>query len=161
VDSRNNGIIDKYIGDGIMAFWGPPFTGTDDHSGPACLAALDQLAGLAGFRAELPEITGLRRGFPEVDIRFVRQPGGQARIYTEGGRGTMICLYFPRYYARTADRDVEDAPVAMPVAEGNQIVLVVDDEPTIRVLIAEVLLHADRGRGRARRAQDSSNQCSG
>ena len=31
----NNGIIDKYIGDGIMAFWGPPFTGTDDHSGPA------------------------------------------------------------------------------------------------------------------------------
>jgi adenylate cyclase len=67
---RNNGIIDKYIGDGIMAFWGPPFTGTDDHSGPACLAALDQLAGLAGFRAELPEITGLRRGFPEVDIRI-------------------------------------------------------------------------------------------
>src|SRR5580693_6448505 len=34
---RNNGIIDKYIGDGTMAFWGPPFTGTDDHSGPACL----------------------------------------------------------------------------------------------------------------------------
>ena len=67
---RNNGIIDKYIGDGIMAFWGPPFTGTDDHSGPACLAALDQLAGLAGFLAELPEITGLRRGFPEVDIRI-------------------------------------------------------------------------------------------
>ena len=67
---RNNGIIDKYIGDGIMAFWGPPFTGTDDHSGPACLAALDQLAGLAGFRAELPEITGFRRGFPEVDIRI-------------------------------------------------------------------------------------------
>jgi adenylate cyclase len=66
----NNGIIDKYIGDGIMAFWGPPFTGMDDHSGPACLAALDQLAGLAGFRAELPEITGLRRGFPEVDIRI-------------------------------------------------------------------------------------------
>src|ERR1700731_1200624 len=53
-----------------MAFWGPPFTGTDDHSGPACLAALDQLAGLAGFRAELPEITGLRRGFPEDDIRI-------------------------------------------------------------------------------------------
>jgi class 3 adenylate cyclase len=67
---RNNGIIDKYIGDGIMAFWGPPFTGTDDHSGRACLAALDQLAGLAGFRAELPEIIGLRHGFPEVDIRI-------------------------------------------------------------------------------------------
>jgi adenylate cyclase len=67
---HNNGIIDKYIGDGIMAFWGPPFTGTEDHSGLACLAALDQLASLVEFRAELPELTGLRRGFPEVDIRI-------------------------------------------------------------------------------------------
>jgi class 3 adenylate cyclase len=67
---RQNGIVDKYIGDGIMAFWGPPFTGTDEHPGLACLAALDQLAGLAAFRAELPELIGLRRGFPEIDIRI-------------------------------------------------------------------------------------------
>src|SRR5580692_2893659 len=67
---RNNGIIDKYIGDGIMAFWGPPFTGAEEHPGLACLAALDQLVGLTAFRTELPEITGLRRGFPEVDIRI-------------------------------------------------------------------------------------------
>jgi class 3 adenylate cyclase len=67
---RNNGIVDKYIGDGIMAFWGPPFTGAEEHPGLACLAALDQLAGLAAFRAELPELTGLKRGFPEIDIRI-------------------------------------------------------------------------------------------
>ena len=67
---RHNGIIDKYIGDEIMAFWGPPFTGAEEHPGLACLAALDQLAGLAAFRAELPELTGLRRGFPEIDIRL-------------------------------------------------------------------------------------------
>jgi class 3 adenylate cyclase len=67
---RNNGIIDKYIGDGIMAFWGPPFTNTEEHPGLACLAALEQLAGLAAFRAELPELTGLKRGFPEIDIRI-------------------------------------------------------------------------------------------
>ena len=67
---HNNGIIDKYIGDGIMAFWGPPFTNTEEHPGLACLAALDQLAGLAAFRAELPELTGLKRGFPEIDIRI-------------------------------------------------------------------------------------------
>ena len=36
----------------------------------ACLAALDQLATLAAFRAELPELTGLRRGLPEIDIRI-------------------------------------------------------------------------------------------
>ena len=67
---HNNGIIDKYIGDGIMAFWGPPFTSTEEHPGLACLAALDQLATLAAFRAELPELTGLKRGFPEIDIRI-------------------------------------------------------------------------------------------
>jgi class 3 adenylate cyclase len=67
---HNNGIIDKYIGDGIMAFWGPPFTNTEEHPGLACLAALEQLAGLAAFRAELPELTGLKRGFPEIDIRI-------------------------------------------------------------------------------------------
>ena len=67
---RHDGIIDKYIGDEIMAFWGPPFTGAEEHPGLACLAALDQLAGLAAFRAELPELTGLRRGAPEIDIRI-------------------------------------------------------------------------------------------
>jgi adenylate cyclase len=67
---RNNGIIDKYIGDGIMAFWGPPFTGADEQDGLACLAALDQIAGLAAFRAELPDLTGLKRGLPEIDIRI-------------------------------------------------------------------------------------------
>ena len=64
---NNNGIIDKYIGDGIMAFWGPLFTSSEEHPGLACLAALIQLAGLTAFRAELPELTGFRRGYPEID----------------------------------------------------------------------------------------------
>ncbi|MBV8120716.1 MAG: HAMP domain-containing protein, partial [Alphaproteobacteria bacterium] len=67
---HNNGIIDKYMGDGIMAFWGPPFTSAEEHAGLACLAGLDQLAAIAPFRAELPDLTGLRRGFPEIDIRI-------------------------------------------------------------------------------------------
>jgi adenylate cyclase len=65
---RYNGIIDKYLGDGIMAFWGPPFTDTEEHSRLACLAALHQLASLPSFPAELPELTGLRRGFPQIDL---------------------------------------------------------------------------------------------
>jgi adenylate cyclase len=34
----NRGIIDKYIGDGIMAYWGPPFVDEADHARFACLA---------------------------------------------------------------------------------------------------------------------------
>ena len=67
---RHNGIIDKYIGDGIMAFWGQPFTGADEHARLACLAALDQLACLAEFDAELPELTGIRRGLPKIEVRI-------------------------------------------------------------------------------------------
>src|SRR5258708_30143912 len=67
---NNRGIIDKYIGDAIMAFWGPPFTGADEQARLACLAALDQLTGLAAFRAELPDLIGLKRGFPEIDMRI-------------------------------------------------------------------------------------------
>jgi adenylate cyclase len=67
---RHSGIIDKYIGDAIMAFWGPPFMGADEQARFACLAALDQVAGFAGFRAEMPDPIGLKRGFPEIDIRI-------------------------------------------------------------------------------------------
>ena len=38
---HHNGIIDKYLGDGVMAFWGPPFTTAEEHAELACLAALD------------------------------------------------------------------------------------------------------------------------
>ncbi|HTW54206.1 MAG TPA: adenylate/guanylate cyclase domain-containing protein [Stellaceae bacterium] len=66
---RNNGIIDKYIGDAIMAFWGAPFAAADDQARLACLAAIEMLAALPAFQEELPELTGVRRGFPKIQIR--------------------------------------------------------------------------------------------
>src|SRR5262249_23708458 len=59
-----------YIGDAVMAFWSPPFSAGDAHAAEACLAALKQQAALAQFRAELPEITGLRRDTPELSVRM-------------------------------------------------------------------------------------------
>ena len=67
---RNHGVIDKYIGDGIMAFWGPPFSQSEEHARLACLAGLEQLAALQVFRAELPDVTGIRRGLPSIDMRI-------------------------------------------------------------------------------------------
>jgi adenylate cyclase len=67
---RNDGIIDKYIGDAIMAFWGPPFSRAEEHSRLACAAGLEQLAALHVFRAELPDLTGFRRGIPPIDMRI-------------------------------------------------------------------------------------------
>jgi adenylate cyclase len=67
---RHNGIIDKYIGDAIMAFWSPPFTNEDEHARLACIAALEQLLILNEFRRMLPDITGFRKGLPHIDIRI-------------------------------------------------------------------------------------------
>ena len=67
---RNDGIIDKYIGDAIMAFWGQPFTGDDEHARLACLAAIEMIAALPAFQAELPDLMGVRRGLPKVNVRI-------------------------------------------------------------------------------------------
>jgi len=67
----NRGIIDKYIGDGIMAYWGPPFVDEADHARFACLAALDMIAHIATLRHEIPELLGVR-GTPmeNCDLRI-------------------------------------------------------------------------------------------
>jgi class 3 adenylate cyclase len=64
------GIVDKYIGDSVMAFWGPPFTDPADHARLGCIAALEQLAQMETFRAWLPEMFGTRQGLPEVNVRM-------------------------------------------------------------------------------------------
>jgi hypothetical protein len=56
----NRGIIDKYIGDGIMAYWGPPFVDEADHARFACLAALEMIQRIPMLRQEIPELLGVR-----------------------------------------------------------------------------------------------------
>lgn len=64
------GVIDKYIGDAIMAFWVPPFADPASQAADACLAALDQLARLEGFAARIPDLIGIRQDVPRIDIRI-------------------------------------------------------------------------------------------
>ena len=65
----HDGIIDKYIGDAIMAYWGPPFAHQDAQARLACLAALDQVSRLDALNAALPELIGVKQGFPSINIR--------------------------------------------------------------------------------------------
>jgi len=67
---RHGGIIDKYIGDAIMAYWGPPFTEDADQARFAAFAALDMLERVAPFRAELPDLLGLRNVPISFDVRI-------------------------------------------------------------------------------------------
>ena len=70
---------------------------------------------------------------------FARQSGGQVRIYSEVGHGTTMCLYFPRHYGGASESltDIDSARAAR--AQTGKTVLIVDDEPTVRMLVIEVL----------------------
>ena len=70
---------------------------------------------------------------------FVRQSGGQVRIYSEPGQGAMVCLYLPRHLGEAEGAEEPRGPAATPAAGTGETVLVVDDEPTVRMLVAEVL----------------------
>jgi PAS domain S-box-containing protein len=70
---------------------------------------------------------------------FAKQSGGSVGIYSEVGQGTMVCIYLPRH-AGTAKAEESEAGVEEPPrAEAGETVLVVDDEPTVRMLVTEVL----------------------
>ncbi len=66
----HEGIIDKYIGDAIMAYWGPPFTDDAAQARLASLAALKMLDLLPELRTELPELLGVRTLPNAFDLRI-------------------------------------------------------------------------------------------
>ncbi len=76
---------------------------------------------------------------------FARQSGGNVHITSEAGRGTTMCIYLPRHEPELAGAmpvlpaaASAEQPGAGPRAHG-ETVLVVDDDPTIRMLVTEVL----------------------
>ena len=70
---------------------------------------------------------------------FVRQSGGQVRVYSEVGRGTTMCLYLPRQVGDEAEQ-LARAPLDRLEPHGDgDCVLVVEDEPVIREVVVELL----------------------
>jgi class 3 adenylate cyclase len=65
---EHHGVVDKFVGDCVMAFWGPPFVKPEEHAVLACRSAQGQLVALDTLRRELPDITGLRRDLPAIDL---------------------------------------------------------------------------------------------
>ena len=65
---ETDGVIDKFIGDAIMAYWGPPFVDAAHQAQNACTAALRQLNLIAAFQKKVPEILGVRIDGDPIDI---------------------------------------------------------------------------------------------
>lgn len=70
---------------------------------------------------------------------FARQSHGQVRLYSEPGQGTTVTLYLPRHLGATAESDLPAPAPAPQQSHAGERVLIVDDEPTVRILVADAL----------------------
>ncbi|CCW18310.1 hypothetical protein EBBID32_26610 [Sphingobium indicum BiD32] len=70
---------------------------------------------------------------------FVRQSGGQVRIYSEVGAGTTMCLYLPRYMGAGVEAEQYFKPTHIDPGGHGETILVIDDEASVRSLIVDVL----------------------
>ena len=70
---------------------------------------------------------------------FARQSNGHVRLYSELGVGTTVRIYLPRYLGTEEIAEAEPPPERPGKLGAGETVLVVDDEPSIRMLVAEVL----------------------
>jgi len=91
-------------------------------------------AGLARSRSAPPDRARLQAA---NKILFIRQSGGQVRIYTELGKGTTMCLYLPRYVGAAQEEGVASEGTVTP--GHGETVLVIDDEEVVRMLVLDVL----------------------
>ena len=72
---------------------------------------------------------------------FTKQSGGHARIYSELGHGTTVRLYHPRHEGKPA-AEVPRSNQSETATPGAATILLVDDEPVLRMLVCEVLREA-------------------
>jgi PAS domain S-box-containing protein len=69
---------------------------------------------------------------------FVRQSGGQVRVFSEVGKGTTMCLYLPRHEGEVAEAQAPVAALATGSGRG-ETVLLIEDQEAIRIVVSDVL----------------------
>jgi signal transduction histidine kinase/ActR/RegA family two-component response regulator len=70
---------------------------------------------------------------------FVKQSKGHIKIYSEEAQGTTIKLYLPRYYGE-GEISSPDYAAHMPLGGPQELVLVVEDESTVRQFTVDALI---------------------
>jgi PAS domain S-box-containing protein len=70
---------------------------------------------------------------------FAKQSGGQVRLRSQVGQGTTLCIYLPRYFGDAAADEGHASQTPQAFAQTGETILIVDDEPTVRMLLADVL----------------------
>ena len=70
---------------------------------------------------------------------FTRQSGGQVQMQPRLGSGTEACIYLPCHHsAAEAIEIIAELPL-LSITRAEETMLVVDDGPSVRMLVVEVL----------------------
>ncbi|MGY2135139.1 ATP-binding protein [Pseudomonas reactans] len=69
---------------------------------------------------------------------FARQSHGHVTIHSEVGKGTTVSLFLPRFIGEIVADVTADAAL-LPFANAGETVLIVEDDPAVRVLVSAVL----------------------
>ncbi|MBK3466367.1 PAS domain-containing hybrid sensor histidine kinase/response regulator [Pseudomonas sp. MF6776] len=70
---------------------------------------------------------------------FTKQSGGHVRVHSKVGQGTTMCIYLPRYRGEAKQNHDATRSTATPLVKAGETILIVDDEPTVRMLLKDVL----------------------
>jgi PAS domain S-box-containing protein len=70
---------------------------------------------------------------------FAKQSGGQVRIESALGQGTRIYIFLPRFHGYSDPAEDSADLATAPRADVGETVFIVDDEPSVRMLVGEVL----------------------
>ncbi|AJP52406.1 response regulator [Pseudomonas simiae] len=69
---------------------------------------------------------------------FARQSRGHVTLHSEVGKGTTVSLFLPRFIGEITANLPAD-PALPPFANAGETVLIVEDDPAVRVLVSAVL----------------------
>ena len=85
---------------------------------------------------EVGKGTGL--GLSQV-YGFIKQSGGHVKIYSEPGQGTTVKVYLPRLIGEAHADTEEETMTGLPLGESQEVVLAVEDEPSVRQFSVDAL----------------------
>ena len=69
---------------------------------------------------------------------FARQSRGHVTIHSEVDKGTTVSLFLPRFMGEMTTQEAQN-PTLLPFANAGETVLIVEDDPAVRVLVSAVL----------------------
>ncbi len=70
---------------------------------------------------------------------FVQQSGGHVLLRSSEGHGTTVAIYLPRYLGQEVGLAIKEMTTSLKQVKAGVVVLLVEDEPAVRLVMAEIL----------------------